>query len=616
MRIQSVKSFSATPQGHSSNRHADTRPVIAVLPPLPSNIDLSPIDSPGSRQLSDGRTIAPTETRVQAIGTALPIEQLERVARHPAGRDEDAPHLMVEADRLQDLLELPSPVTRLPPEILAYIFELYVVPLGELTADDRVPTHASERPFRLAQVCKLWRAVAESDPHPWTSIHFYFPESRSSRKKDVLRVKSVLDLHLKRSRSLPISLTWVDHRTYHSVTEDLVALLIDRLRTHGRRWKRISLQLSCGYFPLLFMFTVCADLSFLEHLYISGDVMLSSLLANGLFLNLKSATNLKSFTYSGPGNLVQDILHLHWEGLVGVSFEFAPHCGRSFTLSRQFKNLALCENITTCSIGIDQTRREPRSSPTTTLPRLQTLRVRRLSPDAHASCAIDRLILPQLQTLEIDASILVIWNTQWHNRTFSDLLARSACTLLHLSIRDVDFPNDELIRCLALSPALTSLRFIPCPRSQNISDVVRRLDVSRTADRSQIQTQGQGPIANSGPFLPQLREITLASSVEGYLDLMAAMFRSRAGARARAAGVAALRRAEVVFFDLWHDTDADRVRAPGARLERGRVASFQADLARWVSENRNESGKEDGESKLEASVAVDSPYLPEYIDVQ
>jgi len=560
----------------------------------------------------DDRTIVPTETWDQAISTALPREQLERVARHPAGQGQDIPHVMVEVDRLQDLLERRSPVTRLPPEILAYIFGLYVAFLGELTADDGVPAH--KELFSLAQVCKLWRAVAESDPRLWTSIHFYFPESHSSREEDVPRVKPMLDLYLKRSGALPISLSLTDHRIYHSATEDLIALLVDRLRTHGRRWKRISLRLSCGYFPLLFTFTSC-DLSFLEDLYISGDVAPLRRTANGLFLNMESATNLKSFTYCGPGSFVEDILHLRWESLAEVSFQFAPYCGQLRSPpSRQFTRLAQCQNITTCSLGINQTWR-PRGSQTITLPRLQTLRVRRLTPDARASYTIDPLILPQLQTLEIDASILVTWNEQWHDSTFSNLLARSACTLLHLSIRDVKFGNNELIRCLALSPALTFLRFIPCPRSQNISDVVRRLDVSPTTARSQNQTQGQGPTADSGPFLPQLREITLASSIEGYLGLIMATFCSRAGARARAAGVAALRRAEVVFLDLWHDTDVDRVRAPGARLERGKVASFRADLAQWVSENGSENGKED-ENKLEASVVVDSPYLAEYIDVQ
>ncbi|KAH0839382.1 hypothetical protein J3R83DRAFT_80 [Lanmaoa asiatica] len=94
--------------------------------------------------------------------------------------------------------------------------------------------------------------------------------------------------------------------------------------------------------------------------------------------------------------------------------------------------------------------------PTITLSCLQTLRVRRLSPYSHAHTTIDPLILPQLQTLEIDASVLVGWNQHWHDHNFSELLPRSRRTLHHLSIRDVDFPNHELVRCLGLSPELTS----------------------------------------------------------------------------------------------------------------------------------------------------------------
>ena len=317
---------------------------------------------------------------------------------------------MIEAGRLQELHQRRSPVTSLPPEILSYIFELYVSRLWGLTPDV-VP---AQGPFTLAQVCKLWRGVAESDPHLWTSVHFYFPESHHSREEDVPRVKPVFDLHLKRSGMLPISLTFTDRRIYHPGTEDLITLLVDRLRTHARRWKCISLHLSCGYFPLLFTFTSC-DLPSLEHLYIIGDVVITRPIT--FPLNLESATKLKSFAYSGPGPSVGDSIQLRWESLAEVSFEFAPRCGLSF-LSRQFSHLAQCQNISTCSLGIDRAwdlhGGQPIILPSPqpiTLPCLQTLRVRRLSPNAHARSAIDLLILPQLQTLEIDASF---FDTEGH----------------------------------------------------------------------------------------------------------------------------------------------------------------------------------------------------------
>lgn len=555
--------------------------------------------------MEDSTPIVPIKPQDQTIDTALrlPREQSEHVARHSEGQD--VSHLAMDADKLQEFFQCSSPVTRLPPEILAYIFELYMGCLGEMTFDG-VLAHG---PIRFTQVCKLWRVVVESDPHLWTWIHLHFPESHQSRTEDVPRIRSVLDQHLNRSGALPVSLTFTDYRTYHSATEELISFLVDRLRKHAQRWKRISLQLQGAYFPQLFTFTPC-DLSSLEHLYISGDVFTQSAT---LHLDLESATSLKSFTYSGPGPSVEDRIYLHWESLEEVSFEFAPHYGGSYTLSRQFRHLAQCQNITTCSLGIDRASLRLHSSQPITLPCLQTLRVRRLSPLGHASSAIDLLILPQLQTLEIDASVLVSWNQRWHSHNFSGLLSRSGCSLLHLSIQDVYFPNDELVQCLALSPALRSLRFIPCPRSQDIRDVMRKLDISRTPTGARWnQSPGQRQVPNSGPLVPQLREITLASSVEKYLGSMTAMLRARVGPRARAAGVATLRRIGVVFFDMWHDMGVDRVRDPG---HSEKLESFRAELAQLVSENRNENGREDGDG-LEASMIVDSPYLPEYVTVQ
>ena len=512
---------------------------------------------------------------------------------------------MTDVDQFQDLPQRQSPVTRLPPEILAHFFELHLACVGSLASHGAYP----QGPFCLAQVCKLWRAVAEMDPHLWTSIRFYFPESNGhkSRKADVRRVRALFDLHLERSGTLPISLTFTDLRTYDSETEDLISLLVDRLRTHARRWMNISFQLSCNYYHRLYKFTPC-DLSSLEHFYINSDVE-AALHHNRVCLDLNSATNLKSFTYTAPRWSVDDV-KLHWENLSEVSFSFAPHTWRGYTLHFRLRHLVQCQNITTCCLGIEGDS-IPRldSIQAITLPCLQTLRVRRLSASANAGYVIDPLILPQLHTLEIDASNLVIRYQCWHSRTFSGLLARSGCTLLHLSIQDVDFPNHELTHCLELSPSLTSFRFIPCPRSQDIRDILERLDVALTVAKDWGR-EGLG-----GPLVPQLRDLTLGILVKGHLDPILAVFRSRVGARAHALGATQLSRAHVVFFDLWHDRDVDRVHLPGERLES--VVTFRAVLAQSGFMNRNEDGQGKGDKDgLEVSVVVDSPYLPQYVDVQ
>ena len=491
-----------------------------------------------------------------------------------------------DAELLQNLFL--SPVARIPPEILVYVFQLYVDARDEFTP----VTVSPQGPRCLVQVCQLWRAITDSDPRLWTSVHFYFPETHESHEEDVRRVQPVFDLHLERSGTLPISLTFIDHRIYSRSTIELVGLLVNRLRAHSYRWRHISLHLSRVYFPLLSIFTLCGLLS-LRHLHLSGDVQERFIYPP---LNLESATNLKSLAYGGSSRSLDGTIHAHWEGLAEVSFDFVLGNPMGIPFFQQFTHLAQCRNITTCSLGINQTLLN--GDQAITLLHLQTLRVRRLSGLSDATF-LDALILPQLQTLEIDSASLIGSGLPWHHRNFSNLLARSGCTLRHLSIQDVEFPSDEVVRCLVASHALTSLRFIPYPRSQDITNVIHALDVSRGApDQTLIQGHEQIIIGN-GPLLAELREVMLATSQEGCLDLIMAMLRSRAEK------VVALRRVEVEYFYLPH--------RQGDQLER--VAAFRRELAQWVSEIEAKNGSGDWE-RLEASVVIDSPYFVEYINVE
>lgn len=120
--------------------------------------------------------------------------------------------------------------------------------------------------------------------------------------------------------------------------------------------------------------------------------------------------------------------------------------------------------------------------------------------------------------------------------------------------------------------------------------------------------------------MPGLREIALGTSNERSLDMMMAVLRSRGEARASAAGVAALRRVEVVFFDSPRIV-VGRLGVQRCEPSSERVASFRRELQQWVSEN--EKAKEELESehragrwrgdegKLEVSVIVHSPRVVE-----
>ena len=492
-------------------------------------------------------------------------------------------------------------MTRIPLEILTHIFRLYLP-----SWDDQTPGSppSARHPSRLARVCKLWRATVESDPHLWTSIHFH--HTLTERGEEENKMQAVFDLHLKRSGTLPLSLTFTCYHFSESNSR-LISLFVNRLRGHSRRWERISLHLPWNSFPLLFEFTHC-DLSSLEHLHISSDNGQS--VVHAPLLNLDSATNLKSFGYSGSNSSLINTVGLHWERLTEISFDFimlwsqSPPC-------QQFTHLGDCQNVITCSLGINNNY-SLHSQQTITLPRLQTLRIRRLSNHADTSL-FDFLILPQLETLEIDSRLAVLdkFYTPWQDRIISNLLVRSGCALRHLLIQDVDFSNEELVRCLKLSPTLSSLCFAPYPRSQNTVDVIRKLVVSpattMVGNQTQIQEHKQMN-DETGWLLPELQKITLGISREGSLNPIMAMLRSRGDVRTRVAGVAALRHVEVLFFRKPGHQNPSR---PRARLKKAEC--FRSQLAQWASKVDIENADDEVGGGVVTKFGILSTTIPPFL---
>src|SRR6267154_3447326 len=212
---------------------------------------------------------------------------------------------------------------------------------------------------------------------------------------------------------------------------------------------------------MIWGFTSSGKLTSVEHLAIHGDLT-GKLITPTYNLDLASATRLKSFSYTGS-EFVDHRIQVGWGGLTHLSLEYGAHQGTSHTLATFYSQLNSCQNLTTCSLGISLPFRRLLGNEDILLPCLETLRVRRLTPRADAGCVIDPLILPQLKTLQIDAAMLVGWNEQWHDRQFSGLLARSACILQELYIKDVHFPPQELFRCFDHAPHLTTLVFDPFP---------------------------------------------------------------------------------------------------------------------------------------------------------
>ncbi|KIJ59782.1 hypothetical protein HYDPIDRAFT_118134 [Hydnomerulius pinastri MD-312] len=491
------------------------------------------------------------------------------------------------ADRVAELAKasatLHSPVQRMPPEILGIIFE------NCLPVDEFSRAVLSQSPLLLGRVCSHWRQVCLSTPRLWTSLSFHFLETDLDRTQDEKRVTRALDTWLQRSSPVPLSISFTDHRIFQKETEVLIIWLLLQIRDNCALWKDIYLQFSSDYFIQLSALSPC-EFTSLESLSVHADHMGWRRGLISLSLDLTLADRLKSLSYTGPDRVVREELLADWTRLTEMSFQYDLHeaGGESSTLSRHFGTLRLCQNLTVFSVGIGHPFHFYPDD-FIVLPCLHTLKIRRLSRRSHARTIVDALILPQLETLDIDSAILVGWdgwNMRWHGRQFSDMLRRSACKLKGLHIRDVDFPNEELMRCLANAPTLTSFSFLPCPRSQPIGDLVDYL----------YNGPKDAPNAPARHFA-DLQKIRLGCAHEAYFTPLAGMVESRSGAGAARAGVTRLLDFELVFYDFMHDNHA---------LRRVYLDNFKKRLMHCA----------DDDGKMIVGVRVEVPYNPAYITIR
>ncbi|CEL62583.1 Putative U6 snRNA phosphodiesterase OS=Bos taurus GN=USB1 PE=2 SV=1 [Rhizoctonia solani AG-1 IB] len=127
-----------------------------------------------------------------------------------------------------------SPISRLPPELIARIFEC-----GINTGGRSVLGSGTHGLFigAVRRVCKLWREIAESTPSLWSSIVVDMHNSLEST-----------ELRLQRSRCAPldIQVVFTDRiSTTGSVTSTLMDAF-DLLQPHMQRWRSLHVQVP-GY---------------------------------------------------------------------------------------------------------------------------------------------------------------------------------------------------------------------------------------------------------------------------------------------------------------------------------------------------------------------------------
>ena len=363
-----------------------------------------------------------------------------------------------------------------------------------------------------------------------------------------------------------------------------------------------------------------------------------------LRFDLTQANQLTSLAYTGPDHVTREDILVDWTRLTSVAFSYDLYeaGGESTTLPRHFSTLAQCRNLTELSIGLNTTlghhlhqldvmAQGQTAIPTIELPRLHTLRIRRLSQSAHACALVDALRLPQLSTLHIDSAVLASWDSAysplphpnlqstpllmpvqtrwWHAHHFSALLDRSGCHLHTLHIRDVDISPLELARLLtspSTSPTLSTFTFEPCPRAYPISDVLAHLVSlpSSASNPSPSLSSSPSPSAASipgprPPSFPYLTHLRLGCAHESHLYPIADLIESRTGDRATQAGVRPLAVFELIFHDFVYSHG--RGRQPSRKLC---FDMFRERVLRCAREGG-----------VDVDIRVERPYEPVYIPV-
>ncbi|KAK0242608.1 hypothetical protein EDD85DRAFT_296069 [Armillaria nabsnona] len=328
-------------------------------------------------------------------------------------------HLLVADDELRGVL---SPIRRLPREILAEILSLVPErkPRSASHDDKAVQFHdvfdtftGYGLPWTLSYVCQEWRTVLISlCPQLWTNLQI---ESHYQPLKNPV---ALLTEALKRSGNRPLCiqfrLWFIDDMP--TVVHAIAVELFQAIVSYCKRWRVVEIDIKQHMWPALHPILTCGPLLSLEALKI-----------NCYSYSSNSVTSPIAY---GPVTLDS---HPYLHKILSESPKL-----RDFSLSYDTENNGLPSRVTTTPIRCESMRTlkafDVAIFESLELPGLEDLNVSTLEnePDFHGP---DEML-----------SIL------------HALVLRSRPPLVHLSLTDTII-DDNLLRIIALTPALTTLKF-------------------------------------------------------------------------------------------------------------------------------------------------------------
>ncbi|KAG6374421.1 hypothetical protein JVT61DRAFT_4458 [Boletus reticuloceps] len=394
---------------------------------------------------------------------------------------------------VEDLGALLSPIRRMPPEIMARVFDF----CGDIYVRGPHCEPSRHAPLLLGSVCRSWRTLSLAMPRLWTALYLDLPTFGTLNKQE-----EVLYAWIHRSRPFPISLwLWNDF-----LTDDVPATFLRRLshiiEENADRWRAIFV-----HFPAAtrdwdcFNALLCCHLPVLEELEISPQCTPWAPFRPELLPRLRELqipagampdshstlpwTQLTQLTLRG-GYRPADI-----DVLLGI-LTYAPHLAHLHVEITQYK----------CETKWDDTQER------IAMPCLATLVLVTIS--SHDECLthfMDALSMPVLRDFQL---LTRVWDTsnmttRWCHDSFLGLLARSKCALNHFTLAAVDMSSGELRQVLERCPSLVLLKLngmeVPSLIGPLLKDMMDTSDYERNV-----------------PLAPWLKAISLSCESMDALD--------------------------------------------------------------------------------------------------
>ncbi|KAL0069607.1 hypothetical protein AAF712_003265 [Marasmius tenuissimus] len=338
-----------------------------------------------------------------------------------------------------------APIHRMPPEVLAEIFDF-------CCEEDFICTDEDPTMITMTQVCGRWRQIGFATPRLWSTIRleigsWWFPDEEFPPERSRKRVKHMVELFTKCSKTVPLSL-----HLETLVNEDYAMLsdvqLVEALASLGclpdnsARWRVLEINHTLLCRPKFQ--NIRGRLPKLARLVIHGE-------SNGFGTGSPVFSDCPSLT------------SLHIQAAHWFTNDFPMHQLQSLILLNTYiapvrRILRGCTTMSRLDLRwVGGFKDDPNPDKHDILPQVKSLLVT-AEEEGEASDIFKVLTLRSLTTLEIRRSQTE--GTEWESLDLgplTDFLSRSSCMITSLTLDSLPLSNVEIGSLLRLTPTLTRL---------------------------------------------------------------------------------------------------------------------------------------------------------------